>query len=209
MARISRKSGHSPDMLFLAVVVTLLVFGLAMLASASSDLGKTMFNNSYYYLEHQVLFGLSLGLIGAAVGYFIPYEKFKRVAFPLLIVSIICLVLVFTKFGSTINSTNRWLRFGPLSFQPAELMKLTYIIYLAAWLSNMKIKRATDLQSGFLPFLLVSGLIAVLLLLQPATSTVFILLASGLTIYFVSGAPVKYILGVIAIGVVGVGSLIL
>jgi cell division protein FtsW len=209
MARTSHKSGHAPDMFFLAVVVTLLVFGLAMLASASSDLGKTQFNNSYYYLEHQVLFGLSLGLIGAAVGYFIPYEKFKKVAFPLLIISIICLVLVFTKFGSTINSTNRWLRFGPLSFQPAELMKLTYIIYLAAWLSNMKIKRVTDLQSGFMPFLLVSGLIAILLLLQPATSTVFILLASGLTIYFVSGAPVKYIAGIIAIAIVGVGSLIL
>jgi cell division protein FtsW len=207
MARL--KSRHAPDYFFLAVVVALLVFGLAMLASASSDLGKTQFNNSYYYLEHQILFGLSLGLAGFLVAYFVPYQKFKYVAFPLLIISIACLALVFTKLGSTINETNRWLRFGPLSFQPAELMKLTYILYLAAWLSNAKVKREADLQNGFVPFLLVSGLIAILLLLQPATSTVFILLASGLTVYFVSGAPIKYILGVIAIGVVGVGSLIL
>lgn len=180
-----------------------------MLASASSDLGKTLFNNSYYYLEHQIEFGLTLGALGFAVGYFIPYQKFKKIAFPLLIISIACLALVFTKFGSTINETNRWLRLGPLSFQPAELMKLTYLIYLAAWLSNTKINRTKDLQSGFLPFALVSGLIAVLLLLQPATSTVFILLASGLAVYFVSGAPVKYILGIVAVGVVGVGMLIL
>jgi cell division protein FtsW len=207
MAR-SRNTAGSPDLFFLAVVVALLVFGLAMLASASSDLGKTLFNNSYYYLEHQIEFGLTLGALGFAVGYFIPYQKFKKVAFPLLIISIACLALVFTKFGSTINETNRWLRLGPLSFQPAELMKLTYLIYLAAWLSNTKMNRTKDLQSGFLPFALVSGLIAILLLLQPATSTVFILLASGLAVYFVSGAPVKYILGVIAVGVVGVGLLI-
>src|SRR3984957_5686754 len=205
----SRNSAGSPDLFFLATLVSLLVFGLAMLASASSDLGKTLFNNSYYYLEHQMLFGLTLGGAGFAVGYFIPYQKFKKVAFPLLIISMTCLVLVFTKLGSTINQTNRWLRFGPLSFQPAELMKLTYLVYLAAWLSNTKLNRTKDLQSGFLPFALVSGLIAILLLLQPATSTVFILLASGLAVYFVSGAPIKYILGVIAIGVVGVGSLIL
>jgi len=209
MARSSRTTAHSPDVFFLAVVVSLLVFGLAMLASASSDLGKTLFNNSYYYLEHQVEFGLSLGLAGFAVGYFVPYQKFKKFAFPLLIISIACLVLVFTKFGSTINQTNRWLRFGPLSFQPAELMKLTYVLYLAAWLSNTKMNRAKDLQSGILPFALISGLIAVLLLLQPATSTVFILLASGLAVYFVSGVPIKYILGIVAVGIVAVGGLIL
>jgi cell division protein FtsW len=201
--------GHNPDIFFLAVVVTLIVFGLAMLASASSDLGKTQFNNSYYYLEHQLLYGLTLGLAGFAVAYFIPYHHFKKVAFPLLLVSIICLAIVFTKLGSTVNNTNRWLRLGPLSFQPAELMKLTYIVYLAAWLSNPKLKRATDLQSGFLPFLIVSGFIAILLLLQPATSTVAILLAAGLTVYFVNGAPLKYILGIIAIGVVGVSLLII
>src|SRR5271166_1635865 len=106
MAR-SRNSAGSPDLFFLAVVVALLVFGLAMLASASSDLGKTLFNNSYYYLEHQIEFGLTLGALGFAVGYFVPYQQFKKIAFPLLIISIICLALVFTKFGSTINQTNR------------------------------------------------------------------------------------------------------
>jgi cell division protein FtsW len=209
MARNPNTAGHAPDRFFLAVVVTLLVFGFVMLASASSDLGKTQFNNTYYYLEHQALFGLSLGLIGFAIGYFVPYIKFKKIAFPMLVISILFLALVFTRFGSTINSTNRWLRFGPLSFQPAELMKLTYLVYLAAWLSNTKLKRTTDLQSGFLPFLIISGIIAVLLLLQPATSTVAILLTSGLVVYFVSGAPIKYIAGVVALGAVVVGALIL
>ena len=208
MARTNRTKGHAPDTFFLAVVVILLVFGFAMLASASSDLGKTQFNNSYYYLEHQAMFGLSLGLIGFAVGYFVPYQKWKKIAFPLLVISIACLALVFTKLGVAASGASRWLRLGPLSFQPAELVKLTYLLYLAAWLSNTKVKRETDLQGGFLPFVFVSGLIAILLVLQPATSTVAILIGSGLVIYFVSGAPLKYIFGVLGVGIAAVALLV-
>jgi cell division protein FtsW len=107
-----------------------------------------------------------------------------------------------------VNGTNRWLRLGPLSFQPAELMKFTYILYLAAWLSNAKFKRATDFQSGLLPFAIISALMAGLLILQPATSTVAILLGAGLVVYFVSGAPWKYILGIIGVAVVVVALVI-
>jgi cell division protein FtsW len=207
MARSSR-SKNTPDYFSLAIVVALLVFGLAMLASASSDLGKTKFNNSYYYLEHQLLYGLTLGALGFAAGYFISYQRLKKIAFPLLLISIVFLALVFTKFGTSASGATRWLHFGPISFQPAELMKLTYIIYLAAWLANAKLKRESDL-GGLVPFAIVSGFIALLLLLQPATSTVVILLGSGVIVYFVSGAPLKYIFGAIGIGIAAIGLLIL
>jgi cell division protein FtsW len=207
--KISRRtSAGTPDYFLMAALAILLVFGLAMLASASSDLGKTQFNNSYYYIEHQLMYGLSIGIVGFLLGYYIPYQKFKKIAFILLLVSLIALVLVFTPLGTLVNSTNRWLRLGPLSFQPAEVMKLTYIMYLAAWLSNPKFKRTSDFQSGLLPFAIISGLIGVLLLLQPATSTVAILLGSGLVVYFVSGAPWKYILGIIGVTVVFVAVVI-
>jgi cell division protein FtsW len=185
----------------MAALCLLLVFGFAMLASASSDIGKQLFNNSYYYLEHQLMFGLSLGVVGFLVGYFVPYYKFKNIAFILLLISMAALVLVFTPLGTAASGSTRWLRLGPLSFQPAELMKLTYILYLAAWLSGSKLKRTTDFQSGLLPFAIISGLMGILLILQPATSTVVILLGAGLVVYFVSGAPWKYILGIIGIAV--------
>jgi cell division protein FtsW len=101
------------------------------------------------------------------------------------------------------------LSLGPLSFQPAELMKLTYLLYLAAWLGNTKLNRSKDIQGGLLPFGLVTGLIATLLVLQPATSTVAILIGSGLVVYFVSGAPVRYIASVIGVGAAAVALLIL
>jgi cell division protein FtsW len=202
-----RTSAGAPDYFLMAAFCILLVFGLAMLSSASSSLGKQLFNNSYYYLEHQLEFGLTIGLAGFLVGYFVPYYKFKNVALILLLISMAALVLVFTPFGTAASGSTRWLRLGPLSFQPAELMKFTYILYLAAWLSNSK-KRATDFRTGLLPFVIVSGVMAVFLILQPATSTVAILLGAGLVVYFVSGAPWKYILGICGIAVLSVAIII-
>ncbi len=202
------KRGHNPDYFFFAIVLILTIFGLAMLASASSNLGKTGFNNSYYYLEHQILYGLSFGLVGFFIGYYVYYGNWKKIAFVALLVSLAALVLVFTPLGLVARNTSRWLRLGPLSFQPAELMKLTFLVYLAAWLANPKLKRATDFQSGFLPFIILSGVIAGLLILQPATSTVVILLCSALVVYFMSGAPMKYILLIVVCAVLAIGLVI-
>jgi cell division protein FtsW len=197
MPGTSLKKAGQPDYFFLAILFALVVFGLAMLSSASSVLGQTQFNNSYFYLKHQLLYGLLPGLVGFLLGYFISYERWKKIALPLLLLGIACLTLVFTHFGIAINGTNRWLRFGPLEFQPAEIVKLIYILYVAAWLSNARHKREHDVRSGLIPFLIVSGVIAGLLILQPATSTVAIILGSGLVVYFASGAPKRYLIGIV------------
>jgi cell division protein FtsW len=208
MPTASLKKTGQPDYFFLAILFALIVFGLAMLASASSALGQSQFNDSYFYLKHQLLYGLIPGIVGFLIGYFVSYERWKKIALPLLIVGIIFLALVFTHFGTEINSTNRWLRFGPIQFQPAEVVKLIYILYVAAWLSNAKLKREHDLRSGLIPFLIVSGLIAGLLILQPATSTVAILLGSGLVVYFVSGAPKRYLVGIVLLAALIIAAVI-
>jgi cell division protein FtsW len=202
------KRGHRPDYFLIVVVFLLTVAGLIILSSASSDLGKLKFNDSYYYLKHQVAYGLLVGIGGFLFVLYFPYRHYRKIALPLLIASVITLVLVFTPLGLEVRNTNRWLALGPLSFQPAEPLKLVYLLYVAAWLSNAKAKRETSLFEGFIPFLLVSGLIAILLLMQPATSTVVILLGSGMMVYFLSGARLKYLLGMAAIGMVGIGLVI-
>lgn len=202
-----KKAGR-PDYFFLAILFALVVFGLAMLVSASSALGQAQFNDSYFYLKHQLLHGLLPGLAGFLLGYFISYEHWKKIALPLLVIGVACLALVFTHFGLILNGTNRWLRFGPIQFQPAEIVKLIYILYVAAWLSNTKLKREHDIRGGLIPFLIVSGVIAGLLILQPATSTVAILLGSGLVVYFASGAPKRYLVGIILLAVLIIAAVV-
>lgn len=194
------KTGHKPDYLLMAAIFALVIFGLAMLASASSELGKSKFNDSYYYLKHQILYGLSFGIAGFFFGYFVYYQRFRRFAFPLLVLGILTLGMVFTSLGVEVRGSNRWVNLGPISFQPSEIMKLVFIVYLAAWLSNSKAQRVKNFSEGLLPFLLVSGFVAALLLLQPATSTMVILLASGLVVYFFSGAKARYIVSAIFLG---------
>ena len=194
------KAGHHPDYTFVFCVFILTIFGLIMLSSASSDLGKIKFNDTYYYLKHQILYGLSIGIVGFLITFNLYYRRLEKAAIPLLIISILALVLVFTPLGYSFKGASRWLNLGPFSIQPAEILKFTFIIYLAAWLSSRKMNRQASFLEGFLPFLLISGAITYLVIIQPATTTVVIIMASGLIAYFVSGARLSYIGGMALLG---------
>jgi cell division protein FtsW len=194
------KRGGSPDYFIMALVFALTIFGLIMLASASSELGVSKFNDSYFYLKHQIIYGLAVGLVGFFLAFKIYYQNYRRFAVWLLTASLIFLVLVFTPLGLASGGAERWLKLGPLSFQPAEIIKITFIIYLAAWLTNSKANRTQSFSGGFLPFLIISGLIAGLLILEPTTGTVVIILGSALLVYFFSGAKFRYIFLTILIG---------
>lgn len=188
------KVGHRPDFFLLTLILILTLGGLVILASASSELGKSRFNDSYYYLKHQLMNGLALGILGFLVTYKLHYQIYRRFAFLMLLVNIGLLVLVFIPgFGIAGGGATRWIRIGPALFQPAELLKLTYIIYLAAWLTNPKWDRAREFTTGLIPFFVVTAVVGGLLLLQPATSTVVILIASGMIMYFLSGVRLKYL----------------
>lgn len=203
------RRAHTADTTLTALLALLVAGGLVILATASSNLGEVKFGDSYYFLKHQIMFGLSIGIVGFLVASRFDYRLLKKLAFPALVISIGFLVLVFTPLGVSGGGATRWLSFGPIVFQPGELLKLTYILYLAAWLSGAKRQRTEDIKTGLLPFLVVSGVIALLLFMQPATSIVVILLGAGAILYFFSGAPWKYILGCAAVGVVAVGLLVL
>jgi len=191
---------HKPDFLLVVFIFIIIAFGLVMLASASSDIAKMEFGNSYFYLNHQLLYGLLPGLIGFFIASGIYYQSYKKLIIPLFIINIIMLFLVFSPLGVTSGGASRWLDLG-LVFQPSEFLKIFFIIYIAAWLSGNE-KRKDSFWGGFVPFLAICGLVSILLILQPATSIVFILMASAAIIYFVSGAKISYILSAAALAVV-------
>ncbi len=195
------KPGGTPDYLIILVTFFLVIFGLVMVASASSELAQKNFGDSYFYLKHQITYGLLIGLAGFFVTSKIYYKNYKKIAVPLLMLTIVGLVLVFTPLGVAAGGASRWLKFGPLIFQPSEILKITFVVYLAAWLSGNE-TRKSSFWGGFVPFLIIGGLVAALLILQPSTSVVAILLLTALCLYFVSGARLSYIFGAIFLGIV-------
>lgn len=197
------KRGHKPDLILLVGGVFLIFFGLIMLSSASSDIGKIKFNDTYYYLKHQISFGLGIGTLGFLIGYFVYYRFFYNFALLFLLLSLGALAAVFTPLGFSAGGATRWLHVGPITIQPSELLKLTFVMYLAAWLSNIKANRQTNFYKGYIPFLIISGATGFLILLQKQTSAVVILMFAALVMYFVSGARLSYVLNTIFIGFLG------
>lgn len=194
-----RTYNFEPDYILIAAVFLLTVFGLVVLASASSDLGQKKFGDSYYYLKHQILYGLLFGLLGFFLAFKIDYRRLEKPAFWFLVASVILLLLVFTPLGFKAGGADRWVKIGPLTVQPAEIVKAAFLIYLAAWLSR-KSERSRSFKEGFIPFLIVCGLVAGLLLAQPSTTTVALIAFSSLAVYFLSGARMSYLLSAVFLG---------
>ena len=201
------RSWGGPDFLILAPLFLLLVFGMIALSSASSNLGQKNFNDSYYYLKHQLLYGAAIGMLGLLAAYVIPYHRYERISLAALILSFFLLILVFTPIGFSAGGASRWLQFGEITIQPAEILKITLVLYLAAWLSKQKERRKHAVR-GLIPFLTILLIIALLLVKQPATSTLAILLFVAGAMYFASGAPWKYIILLGIIAVLGIALLI-
>lgn len=192
---LTSRYGHRPDYMLLTAIFCLVIFGLLALASASSDLGKIQFDDAYYYLKRQLMLGFSVGVIGFFLGYKIYYKNYKRWALLLLAVNILALLLILVSpLGKAYGGSARWLTLGSFSFQPSEALKIVFVIYLAAWLSGSARSHRTErFSSGFLPFLALAGFVGALLLAEPATSAVIIVLFAALIMYFMSGARFAYI----------------
>lgn len=198
----------APDYVFIAFLVVLVVFGLVMLTSASSDLSQKNFGDSYYYLKHQIIFGLLPGLIGFFVGLFFNYQIWRKWGLPLLIFSVVCLLLVFTPLGFKAFGSERWLNIGGFGFQPGELAKAAFLLYMAAWMSKSQ-NRSKSFFEGLIPFLILLASVLVPLVLQPATTTAVLILAAALAMYFTAGAKFRFIVAVVLLGALSIVSLIL
>ncbi|EKE19033.1 MAG: cell division membrane protein [uncultured bacterium] len=182
------------DKSLLTVVAILLVFGLIMISSAGVVYSETRFGDSYYFFKRQLLYGVLPGAFVLYILQKIDYHYWKKFAVPFFFVSIIFLLLVFVPgVGSRVYGASRWIQLGPFSFQPSEMAKLATIIYLAAWLESRGSNRIKDMLEGALPFLGIMGLIGFLIMKQPDTGTLGVIVLTSFAIYFVSGARISHL----------------
>lgn len=194
---------HAPDYWLLGLTLFLIAFGLIMLSSAGAVVGYQRFGSASHFLRQQFisfLFGALVLLIMTRV----DYHQWRRLAFPLLLVSIFLLIAVFLPgVGFSAGGARRWIHLGSNLLQPSEIVKLTFLLYLAVWLE----KRGKGVKSftyGFLPFALLLSLIVVLVMLQPDLGTVSIIALLSIAIYFIAGASWWHLIG---FGVFGAGAL--
>jgi cell division protein FtsW len=176
----------------LFIVTLLLVFiGLVMVFSASAVMAKERFGSAYTFLFRQMAWAVA-GLIAMIIAMNVDYRRYKHpaVVFSLLGITLILLVSVF--FLDRSHNTHRWIRLGPLSFQPSELAKPALILFLAYFLENrtkaMDDWRQTLLPAG-IPVVICSGLI----LKQPDLGTAIVCLAISGVILFVAGMRLRYL----------------
>lgn len=197
-----RGFGHQPDFVFLITVAILLFLGLLFLSSASANLGFYKYDDTYRFLKQQIIHGLLPGLLFFYLAVRINYQHYRNLAWLGLIVSFILLILVFLTSLSGDFSAQSWIILGGISFQPAELVKLLLIIFLAFWFEK-KGAEVKDFKKTTLPFLIIIGLISFLIIKQPDIGTLSIIGTTALAMYYVAGAKFSHLSGIIAAGIFG------
>lgn len=199
---------HKVDIWFLSLVLLLSFGGFLIFLSASFGLlardGGAKMSSIVF---NQFFLGLLLGLCALFIFSKINYKILKKYAFYIFLASIGVTALVFfPPWGLSLKGASRWLDFGAFTVQPSEFLKLGFVLYLAVWFSGVREKVKT-FGYGLLPFLLLSGIVAFILLKQPDTGTFAVTFAAALGIFFASGARFRDIIALGALAVAGLAIL--
>ncbi len=188
------------DFYFLIIVLSLLAFGLVMLFSASSEWAREYDNDAYFYVKKQGIFAI-LGIVVMFVLANINYKLYEK--FVLLILGGVVMLNVAVLFiGQTVKGGQRWINLGFTSFQPSELAKFALVIFFAFSLARNKDKLG-KFWSGLVPYLIMLGLFAGLVLMQKHVSGTVIVVMIGIVMLFVAGAKWWHLGGLGMLGAVG------
>ncbi len=207
---LSSHKKRQPDWQLVGIILFLTLFGLVMLSSASAAVSWQKYQNSYWMVKHQFIFGFLPGIILFWFFSRFDYKKLKKLAATFLFISVGLLLLVFIPgIGASYNTVAKsWINILGFSVQPAELVKLSFLIYLASWLSSRREHGIRDLHHGFLPFIFVLMIILGLVMLQPDFGTMSIIVAMAMAVYFVGGGRLKHISWITGLGAVALFFLI-
>ena len=194
------------DPVLLGLVLTLLLGGFVVLASASISVSDNLTGEAFYYVERQLL----AALIGAAAGIaclYIPMHVWRTAGPLMLLAGLALLFLVLVPgVGYEVNGARRWIRFGVMNLQVSEPARLCFIIYLSGYL----VRRNKDLRerfTGFLKPMVVLSIACAALLSEPDFGAAIVLLATAMTMLFVAGARVRDFLIFFAAGTVAMAFL--
>lgn len=196
------KTGNS-DRPFLFIVATLVIGGFLIFSSASLGLltdGSEKFSQVTF---NQITLGLIGGIIACLVTWKTDYRLWRKYSLLIFVLSLVVNLLLFIPgLGITHGGAKRWLDLGFISFQTSEILKIGFIIYMAAWLAGIK-EKVTTFESGLAPFFLILLIPTVLLLAQPDTDTLVIIALTAIAMFFSAGGKWKHVFLLLGAGFVG------
>ena len=202
-----RSSPSGPvDSVLAALVIALIGFGVVMVYSASAIEATVRHHDAQFFLKRQAAYAFA-AIVGMWLTSRLDYRRLKALTYPILFVVTAMLVLVVAGFGHRAGNAFRWIAIGPIHIQPAETAKLGIVLWLAYSLSK-KADKIRSFTVGFLPHLIVVGVLALLCLKQPDFGSAVVLTFLTFTLLFVAGARVPYIasftmfLGIAAVALV-------
>jgi len=176
------------DRPLLLVTVALVVLGFFIFSSASLGLLARDGASFSQVAFNQIVLGIVLGFVALLIFARLHYRILKHFATPIFIGSILITLLVFVPgIGFEYGGASRWILLGPVSFQPAELLKLGTVIFFAAWLSRNR-KDLFRVRYGIAPLVVLLMLVGGILLAQPDTGTLLVIAITTAAMYVAAGA---------------------
>ena len=194
-----REKRGAIDFPLFIVILLLLCIGINMVFSASMYEDRQIYNDSYYHLKKQLMWG-GIGITAMLVTSGIDYRKLKNKKLILLGMFVSITLLVVVLFLPAVKGASRWIGIGGLGVQPSEVAKMMLILYAADNIAR-KGEKIKTFDKGVLPVLAVAGVFAALVLKEPNMSTAVIIMATAVCMLFAGGADKKHILALFVAGV--------
>ncbi len=181
------------DTSLLLLTVTLTCIGVVMVYSSSAIMAADRFHDGFYFIKRQLVYAL-IGFILMATATYFNYQNWRKLAVVSLLASIVLLGLLFVPgLGVRVGGAMRWLRLPGLTLQPAELVKLALVLYLAHSLTRKKEKVRSFLK-GYFPYIIVLAVLLGMLVKQPDLGSAMIIAGVALSMLIVAGVRWLYIL---------------
>jgi cell division protein FtsW len=185
-------AGHRNAGILTIAVVSLTLFGLVMVLSASSVTSLYDSESPYSLFQRQAMWA-AVGGVAFVIGSRVDYRWLRPLAVPFLVVTVLLLIAVLIPgVGRRINGSSRWLGVGPFVVQPGEFAKLAIVLFTADLLSRRS-KQMHRSDITIKPVMLIVGLLSALLLLQPKLGTTIVIAAVGILMLFVAGARLPHL----------------
>lgn len=177
-----------PDYFLFSIFLILIIWGIFTVAMVSFPFSLRSHGHPWYYFWHQAA-TLMVGILGAIICYRLPVEKIKKWALYIFLINLLLLFFVFFPvIGVELKGARRWVNCGYFLIQPSEFLKISFLVYLAAWLSQKFNARNTaeKIKKVLLPFFIMVGGVVFILIKQPDMSTLGIVIVSAMVMYFLA-----------------------